>query len=483
MRTYLVTLAFLFISYHLGYSDDEHIKELWRKDIHDYIQLEVTPKSKVEFENHILIKDVNDDGKPEVIVATQRFPEPSPATEKILALNGVDGNPIWEQKFDCGMLGVGEVNLDNTPAIVALGDSVEGYFLSALDGKVLKTTKVEEVDYFAPLAVSSAGDLAITTRRGGSLLMINPPTSETKWEAKSETDKPTSEKKGFLSPVLADMNDDRIEDVALVDCWALKLVVLDGKDGKQIWKADLARKEYKGDTKRKLSGDLVFTSPCVGDFDNNGQKEVVVGTMGGAISIFSGTDGTRIFQSQVSQENPMKKEVPALFKLFIPKLPRGGIIFQLASADLNNDSFLDIISTCIDQKIYALDGKSRKQLWEIKTDTYKQNQVFSQPAIADMDGDDSLDIVVFNSSGNLYCIKGQNGSLLWKHHVTEAEDLQVTSLFLADLNGDGFVEVIIPETKKGEVVVYTTDAMCHPGEITWGMPLRNPQNNPVAERR
>jgi hypothetical protein len=61
--------------------------------------------------------------------------------------------------------------------------------------------------------------------------------------------------------------------------------------------------------------------------------------------------------------------------------------------------------------------------------------------------------------------------------------VQITSLFLADVNGDSFVEVIIPETKKGEVVVYTTNTSCKAGEIVWGMPLGNSQNNAVVERK
>ena len=150
--------------------------------------------------------------------------------------------------------------------------------------------------------------------------------------------------------------------------------------------------------------------------------------------------------------------------------------------DLNNDGFLDIIAACYDQRIYAIDGKSKKVLWQTMTDAYKENQTLCQPAVADMDGDGNLDVVVYNSAGNLYCIKGSDGSIMWKQLVKEAEGVDILSLFLADINGDGFMEVIIPQTKKGEVVVYTTNAPCLPGEIIWGMPLRNPQNNPVVEK-
>lgn len=481
MRTLFIMLVFLLVCINLCYSGDDSIKELWRRDIYNWDQLKDTLKAKVHLTNRILIKDVNEDGKPEVIVATFRFPESSPVKGKILALSGVDGNPLWEQILDCGILALGEVWLENSPTIVALGDSVESYFLRPQDGKVLKKMTTKEVDYFNPLAISSAGDLAIITRRGGSLQMINPVTLEKKWEAKSENDNPSSEKNGFFSPVLVDINDDGVEDVVSVDYWPLRLVALDGRDGKEIWKTNLAKKKYKSDKKKKFSGDLVLAPPCVVDINSNGQKGVVVGTMGGAISIFSGRDGSKIFYSQVSHENPMKKEVPALFKLFLPKLPKGGIMLHLASADLNKDGFLEIIAACYDQRIYALDGKSRKELWEIKTDTYKQNHKFCQPAIADMDGDGNLDIVVNNSSGKLYCITGQEGSLLWSHHFDNGLDIMF--LYLADVNGDGFIEVITPSTEKGEVIVHTTNAPCKPGEIIWGMPRGNPQNNPVVKRK
>jgi outer membrane protein assembly factor BamB len=357
----IVTIILLLVAFtNLLYSSEDSIQELWRKNMYNYGLSEDTSKSDVFFTNHILVKDINYDGKPEIIVATERFLQLSSDKGKILALDGIKGNTLWQQSFDCGLVGLSCVSQESTHTLVAIGDSVEGYLLSARDGKVSKKMTTTGSKQINPLSVSPSGDLTIITGWGDSLQMINSSTLQKRWQAKSETNNSTSEKRGFISFVLVDMNNDKVEDVVLVDCWALKLLVLNGNDGRQIWKTNLAKKEYKSDLKRKLSGDFVFAAALVVDIDGNGQKEVVLGTSGGALSIFSGKDGLKIFHSQLSHENPMKKEIPGLFKVLLPKLPEGAIILQLASADLNKDGFLDIIATCVDQKVYALDGKSRK---------------------------------------------------------------------------------------------------------------------------
>jgi len=482
MRNLPMILVLSLFCINVCHAGDSPLKELWRTDIYGWEQVEDTLKAKLSLTNRVLIEDVNNDGTPDVVVGTKRLPRPDQTKGKVLALRGRDGIPLWERGLDCKVVGLVEIGLEGSSTIVAMGDSSASYFLRTLDGEVLQTVPVTGKTYNDLLAVSSTGELALVTGWGDSLQMRRPDFLKKEWEAAAEGNSTADEENGFLQPVLADVNSDQVDDVVLIDYWALRLVALDGRNGHRLWESNLARKKYKDDRKKKLSGDLVITSPCVADVNGDGKREVVVGTFGGAISVFSASDGSKIFQTQVSKENPMKKEIPIFLKPFL-KLPKGGIIFHLVSADLNDDGLLDILATCFDQRVYALDGKNQKVLWSIKTDEYKENQIFSQPTIADMDGDGKLDVVVYNSSGNLHCIRGQDGTLLWTHQMEDQEGVQVIDLFLADLNGDGFMEVVIPQTKKGEVVAYSTDAPCKPGEIIWGMPKLNPQNNPVVERR
>ncbi len=134
----------------------------------------------------------------------------------------------------------------------------------------------------------------------------------------------------------------------------------------------------------------VVSSPALGDIDNDGQIEVVIGSMDGKVYILNGKTGALEWSYQTGS----------------------GVASSAAIADLDGDPYFEIITGSTDGKVYCLkwDGTTGSVKWTFTT----SGSVFSSPAIGDIDGDGKYDVVVGSDDGNIYALNA-DGSLKWNY--------------------------------------------------------------------
>lgn len=180
----------------------------------------------------------------------------------------------------------------------------------------------------------------------------------------------------------------------------------------------------------------VTGNPAVGDLDNNGLKEIVVGTTKGNVYVINPDGSIRVGWPK-----------------FIPPTVTGSpaIAGSPAIGDVDGDGFPDIVIPFkfVDPtgiggrggvRAYKRDGTL---IWERLTFTDQANDgVFSTPAIGNVDGLPGNEVVFGSFDMRVYVVHGTDGTDLpgWPKFV---RDTIWSSPALADLNGDGKLEIII----------------------------------------
>ncbi|KAA0002293.1 MAG: hypothetical protein FE048_04155, partial [Thermoplasmata archaeon] len=130
----------------------------------------------------------------------------------------------------------------------------------------------------------------------------------------------------------------------------------------------------------------IIASPAVGDVDNDGDLEVVIGSLDGKIYVLTAFNGMMEWDY----------------------LTGAGVFSSAAIANLDLDSKLEIVVGSNDTYLYCLDGEGGLQ-WRYKTN----GAIYSSPAIGDVDGDGELEIVFGSLDTYVYCLDSA-GNLEWK---------------------------------------------------------------------
>ncbi|MGC9308085.1 MAG: PQQ-binding-like beta-propeller repeat protein, partial [Thermoplasmatota archaeon] len=151
----------------------------------------------------------------------------------------------------------------------------------------------------------------------------------------------------------------------------------------------------------------VVATPAIGDIDNDGTYEAVVGDLAGNLYIINAKTGTEEWRFTTGN----------------------GIWSSAALADVDGDGLMEIFVGSNDSRLYCLewDGTTGEEVWNYTTG----GPVFSSPSVGDIDGDLSYEIVVGSTDGNLYCFSS-SGTLKWT--VTTGGPI-FSSPALAELDG------------------------------------------------
>ncbi len=151
----------------------------------------------------------------------------------------------------------------------------------------------------------------------------------------------------------------------------------------------------------------------------------------------------------------------------VPKWSRGGCYAMWcqtgwygspAVADLNKDGQPDVIWGSYD--VVVLNGSTGALEWRGDSPT---NRVYSSVAVADLTGDGTLEVIV-GRDGNEVTVYSNTGAVLWTRHPFSGGE--VRNLAVADLENDGLKEIIAGsadnvETKQ--VTVLEPDGTVRPG--------------------
>jgi outer membrane protein assembly factor BamB len=242
----------------------------------------------------------------------------------------------------------------------------------------------------------------------------------------STLDKGALFEKGFESaPSLYDINDDGALDV-LIGSRNYYFYALDGTDGSVIWKSQFEH--------------YIRASTPVGDIDNDGKDEILVGDNHALARLFE-MDGTLDWEMYMGY----------------------GIVGTPVFADLNGDSFDEIIVFSYGRvfggilgvpRVYKHDGTL---LWENTDYTF----FYTSPTLFDVDGDGLLDVINVDSNDQvLIAYKGTDGSILYTSEPFE-KNFMNSGIFTADIDGDGETELLIGATPN----LYSINAA--DGSVEW----------------
>lgn len=117
-------------------------------------------------------------------------------------------------------------------------------------------------------------------------------------------------------------------------------------------------------------------------------------------------------------------------------------------ADINGDTFLDVIVADASGFVLAMDGQEGKKIFEAEI----MDRILAPPVAGDITGDGIDDVVVATNSGVVVALNGK-GKTLWKSSGNLDLGEILNRPVLQDLNGDGVPDVIVPTVNKGLVAL------------------------------
>jgi len=163
-----------------------------------------------------------------------------------------------------------------------------------------------------------------------------------------------------------------------------------------------------------------LSSPAYGDVTGNGEAEIIVGGMDGRLSIMR-PDGSTVLRLTIGP---------------------GAIHSSPTLADLTGDGVLDIVVGTSNGDVVALQGNGNEIFRQRTCVTPgKPCDVYSSIAIGDIDNDGRPEVVVGGGGHHLHVFE-TNGSYTAGFPV-ETFGTTWASPALADIDGDGFAEIII----------------------------------------
>jgi len=163
----------------------------------------------------------------------------------------------------------------------------------------------------------------------------------------------------------------------------------------------------------RFIGDVVTSSPVIGDIDGSGRVAVVVGSG----DFYHNPDGRKVFAFYADDGST----VPGW-----PQATGGTTIGTPALADLEGNGHLDVIEGSGDGGVYAWRGNG-SLLWRASLSWLNQpgGPIRAGAIVADVNGDGRQDVIVGND-GELYGLDGRTGAeiktfdILWSYEASAA---------------------------------------------------------------
>ena len=92
--------------------------------------------------------------------------------------------------------------------------------------------------------------------------------------------------------------------------------------------------------------------------------------------------------------------------------------FDVEALDINNDNIKDVIATS-GYRIYALDGKTGKQVWAYQAG----DNLWKITIVPDLNKDGFPELAVGGQNGFMYVFNGRDGTLIWQQRIAEKYDI------------------------------------------------------------
>ncbi len=220
--------------------------------------------------------------------------------------------------------------------------------------------------------------------------------------------------------------------------WNSAVYLLDPSDGSNIWKTSF--------------NCWFYASPVIGDIDDDGINEVIVGS-------HLGTQWKRVFV--------LDGDYGTLEHTFYVS---GTVVNSAAICDLNGDGILDIVAVDNTGHVYCWSGEDfsdGNQYDPLPGFPVEVTGIPTSPSIADIDGDFKLEIVIGTGDGYLYAIN-HDGSICSGYPVTVPELSEITGQpVIANLDNDDSLELMFADGSDSYAYCYDLGVKSFPAEMPW----------------
>jgi outer membrane protein assembly factor BamB len=227
---------------------------------------------------------------------------------------------------------------------------------------------------------------------------------------------------------------------------------------------------------------FIYSSPAVGDVNNDGNIDVVFASYDKNLYALTGYNGTRIFNFTTNgsiASSPSLSSISNSNYLYIFIASYDGNMYAVngsdgkkiwnfstqgliysspALYDINSDGKLEIIFGSYDKNVYALDAETGVKIWNYSTG----GKIASSPAVVNMNGDV---LIVFGSYDNKLYALNSTGNLLWQF---EAGDKIESSPAIDDVNSDGIYEIAFGSYDNKTYLLNASN-----GQLIWSYPTNN----------
>lgn len=218
------------------------------------------------------------------------------------------------------------------------------------------------------------------------------------------------------------------------------------------------------------------SSPSLADMDGDDIFEIIIATADGFVHVLN-SEGEELpgwpqsveYMMEFDPDNPTNHlNSPAISAGEMGKNYRASITSSVAVGDLDGDGSNEIVAASLEGKIFAwhADGSivpgfpvsSSGVVWEDAPNVYGKKKLitgpdpgfFSTPALADLDGDGKLEIIAPAMDQYLYVFRHdggiQHGFPVLLRDLTQTEPVAeriISSPAVGDIDGDGLREIIV----------------------------------------
>jgi hypothetical protein len=219
------------------------------------------------------------------------------------------------------------------------------------------------------------------------------------------------------------------------------LTRLDGEGGR-AWTAALDERTAWF-PKGAVTGD-----PEVADVTGDGVTDVSVGCLAGRLAVFDAATGetlvVRRFGARSGEDRRLARMSGAMKKAVASS---GEPVNGILAVELDGRPGLDLVFGCSNGLVYAFAPARGEELWRFESG----EKVIDRPLALDWSGDGRSDVLAWDH-GFVHLLDGRTGEpLAGLPDVRDPDEV-----LLADLNGDGILDIVCVERGARRVAAWTT---------------------------